>query len=136
MSIGLETIFIGALSIMVATIAWFIKRDIARFENVLEKHAEGLSRNSESLASMMHQVNSALEVAKWNPQLQRFFGDDGGHARLWRAIEDLNGQLDMSRRRHHWFANKLAVVKGSMEVAGLKCGDPAGWVMPDWEAKK
>ncbi len=136
MTIQLEVMFIGGLSILITVVAWFIKRDIARFERVLEKHASDLSKHAESLATIMQQVTSALEVAKWTPNLQRFFGDGGGNARIWKAIESLQFDMEQSRERHHWMANKMAILKGSMEVQGMKCGDPAGWVIPEWKLIK
>lgn len=136
MTINAEAVFLAGLSALVMVVAWFIRRDIARFEKVLDKHASDLSKHAESLTTMMGQVNAALEVAKWTPNLQRFFGEGGGNARIWKAIEALQFDTEQSRERHHWIANKMCILKGSMEMQGMKCGDPTGWVLPDWKSLK
>ena len=98
-------------------------------------HAE-LSRHNEILAGMAQQIATVLEVGKWNGNLQRFFGEGGGQARIWRSVEELQFNEQQFRERLHWIANKLAVLKGSMEVQGMKCGDPSTWSMPEWKSMK
>lgn len=137
MTIDVQQIVILAVGVVVSVIGWFIKRDLARFERQMEAHNESLNRHSESLASLSTQVTQLVEFQKWVPQLQRFFGDGGGHARLWRNIEGLQAGEQQTRDRFHWFINRLSVIKGSMEMQNLKCGgDPQSWIMPGWIEKK
>lgn len=134
MTIPIETVFIGGVSILVTVISWFIKRDIARFEKVLEKHSADLADHSKALATVAQQVAAALEVAKWIPHLNRFFGDGGGLSRVWRNIEQINFDIEQCRERDHWFVNRLSVIKGSMEMQNLKCGgDQSSWTCPAWK---
>jgi hypothetical protein len=135
-NISPETIFIGGLGILVSVVSWFLKRDIHRFEDAMKAHNAELSKHSEMLSSMSFQIQSALEVGKWIPNFQRFFGEGGGNSRIWRSIEKLEFDIEQSRERSHWLSNKMGILKGSMEVQGMKCGDPAGWAMPEWKSFK
>jgi len=124
------------VGVIIPIVGWFIKRDIHRFEKTAEKQSELLEKHNDSLVAIQTQIAQVVSIGKWEPNLQRFFGDGGGNARIWRAIEALQFDMEQSRERHHWIANKMAVLKGSMEVAGMKCGDPAGWQMPEWKHMK
>lgn len=133
MNLNQSDMFVLVSGAVLSVIAWFIKRDLSRFEKTMDSHNAALHKHSEALSSLSVQVSQLVEFQKWVPQLQRFFGENGGHARIWRNIEDLQQGEQNTRDRFHWMMNKMAILKGSMEMQGMKCGDPAGWVMPDWK---
>lgn len=136
MTIELSHIFMAFIGIIMSVIGWFLKRDIARFEKMMDKHNDQLGKHTESLAKISEQIAQVLEIGKWNAQLQRFFGEGGGHARLWRNIEELQFNEAQIRERLHWFMNRMSIIKGSMEMANLKCGNADGWTMPEWKSLK
>ena len=138
MTIDLHTVATGALLGMISVIGWFLRRDIARFEKMMETHHLELSKHNELLAVMAKDIATVLNIGKWNENLTRFFGDNGGHARLWRNIESLQFDMEQCRERHHWIVNRITVIKGSMESQNLKCGslDGTGWSMPEWKTMK
>jgi hypothetical protein len=129
--LSLETIVIGLFGTLIAVITWFIKRDISRFERHIESHAESIAKATESINQLQIQIGGMVGLREWIGHLDRFFGESGGQKRMWIAIEGIKDDVNRIREREHWIANKVAIIKGRCEIAGMKFGTDE-WTIPVW----
>jgi hypothetical protein len=123
-----------AIGCVVSVIAWFIKRDVGRFERAVEKQSDILEKHSTMLATMQSELARVIAVGNWEPNLQRFFGEGGGQARLWASVEALEKDVEQLRERDHWVVNKLAVIKARTDSCGCSgdSKDQTDWALPEW----
>lgn len=135
----LVIMFVGAVA---SVIAWFVRRDIARFEQIAEEQRKLLQQHSEAMHSVQSQIGRVIELGKWQPNLERFFGEGGGNSRLWKAIEILTHDVGQLRERDHFLINKLTVIKGRCDIVAKKYPDLGfnptkdDWILPEWTSHK
>lgn len=130
---SLVMLFFGSLA---TSIAWFIKRDIGRFEKHIEEQSKATIANTTAINSLQVQIATLISIAEWSGHLERFFGEGGGNKRIWVAIEDIRKDNEKLRERDHWFMNKLAIIKGRCEMNGIKFSENESWIIPSWNQRE
>lgn len=124
----------ATLGLSLGVIGWFLRVEHARNEKMLTKVTDELSRFNEAFAGIHGKLDELSKIIEHVPDMRRFFGPRGGQARLWGRIEH---DVEQIREREHHLVNKLAIIKGSLEMQGIKCGAPGDvWSMPEWKSYK
>ncbi len=133
MTISLEAVAMMFFGTLISVIAYFIKRDIARFERSIEEQNKAIIEQGRALAAFQTQLATVLKVTEWIGHLDRFFGEGGGQQRIWKVIDKIQHDQSQLRDRDHWIANKLTIIKGRMELGGTKFLE-GEWSMPEWKS--
>ena len=129
-----NAVMVAVFGLAVSVIGWFIRHEHQRNERIISDIMAELSKIATAFGETRGRVDELTKLIDHVPDMKRFFGPHGGQARLWSRIDH---DVEQLRQREHHLINKLAIVKGSMERAGLKCGAPdVQWAMPEWKTYK
>jgi hypothetical protein len=130
--ISLDQALIASFGAIVSLLWWFIKREFSKFEERERETRTSISNIEKHISQAHGRLDELSKLVDHVPDMRRFFGPKGGQARLWGRMEHDMGQI---REREHFLIGKMSVIKGSLEVAGIKCGNPDTiWHLPEWKS--
>lgn len=125
---------LSAFGAAVAVIGWFLRNEHQRNEKRAEDIRAELTKFAIAFGEVRGRLDELAKLIDHVPDMRRFFGPRGGQARLWGRIEH---DIEQIREREHYIINKMSIIKGTLDMNGIKCGSPdTVWQMPEWKTYK
>lgn len=129
-----NVVMMGVFGAAVSIIGWFIRHEYQRNEKIISDIMAELGKISVEFGETRGRIDEFYKLIDYVPDMKRFFGPHGGQARLWGRVEY---DAEQFRERLHFIMNKMAIIKGSMEMQNLKCGNKEEfWGLPEWKQYK
>jgi len=129
-----NAVMIASFGIAVSVIGWFLKNEHNRNEKMVAHINDQLAKALVEFGTLNGRIDELSKLTEHVPDMRRFFGPRGGQSRLWGRIEH---DVEQIREREHFLIQKLSIIKGSLDMQGIKCGNPETvWQMPEWKSYK